>query len=95
MVIVAAVDDSDRADIVLGEAEKLGHAFDDAIHVIHVLTQSKYIDMGRTAAEEMDDSFDIKNVQKEASKVAAEAVSETDTMVEFVGRMGDPADEIV
>ncbi len=95
MVIVAAVDGSKRAAAVVNEAVNLANAFDDTVHVVHVLTKSKYIDMGRTAAQNMDDSFSVNQVREEAANIATEAVTEIDSPVEFVGKMGDPADEIV
>lgn len=94
MVIVAAVDRSDRASNVLEEAEKLATAFDDTIHVVHVMTTTKFINLGRTEAQ-MGDPVDMDEVHSIAAEIAAEAAADLDAPWEAVGLMGDPADEIV
>jgi len=49
MTIVAAVDRSSHASRVVEEAVTLANAFDDSVHVVHVLSRSKFVEMeGRT-----------------------------------------------
>lgn len=95
MVIVAAVDRSDRAAAVVSEAETLATAFDEAVHVVHVLTRSEFVDMGRTAAETPGESISMDQITGVASEVAAEAAADLDVPHETVGLMGDPADRVV
>ena len=94
MVIVAAVDRSARADEVIRQAETLAEAFDDTIHVVHVLTTSKFVDLGRTRAEE-GDPVDMDQVISVAANIAEEAAASLDGPFEAVGLMGDPADNVV
>lgn len=95
MVVVAAVDRSDRAESVIAEAEQLAKAFDDDVHVVHVLTTTKFINLGRTEAQ-MGNSIDMEKVRTVAADIAAEAVTDPlDVPCEFVGLVGDPTDEIV
>lgn len=94
MVITAAVDRSDRSADVLLEAESLAKAFDEPVHVVHVLSQSEFVDMGRTAAEE-GDSFDMDEVREVAEDIAFEAASDLDVPSEVVGLMGEPARKVV
>lgn len=94
MVIVAAVDGSDRAIGVIAEAESLSEAFDEPVHVVHSLTTAEFVDVGRTAAEGRG-SIDMEDVKRVAEEVAIEAVSGSDVPHETVGLVGDPADRIV
>lgn len=94
MVIVAAVDQSERSSIVIEEASKLAEAFDEPVHVVHVLTTSAFIDMGRTKAKE-GDSVDMDSVRKVATEIADENASHLDRPYEAVGLMGNPAEKVV
>ncbi|SFT05274.1 universal stress protein [Halostagnicola kamekurae] len=94
MVIVAAVDRSDRADTVIKQAEVLAETFDDTIHIIHVLSTSEFVDLGRTKAKK-GDSIDLESVKNVASDIAEEAAEPLISQFEAIGLMGDPADEII
>ncbi|RQH02588.1 universal stress protein [Natrarchaeobius oligotrophus] len=94
MVIVAAVDRSDRATDVCEQAEILAQAFDDRVHVVHVLTRSDFFDLGRTSAE-AEESISMDDVRGVAADVAAEAAANVDVEWEAVGLVGDPADRVV
>ncbi|ARS90113.1 universal stress protein [Natrarchaeobaculum aegyptiacum] len=95
MAIVAAVDRSARAADAVEEAERLAEAFDDPVHVVHVLTRSEFVDMGRTAAEEVGGSISMDEVKAAARAVAAEAAADLTVPTEAVGLVGDPADAIL
>lgn len=94
MVIVAAVDRSSQAKTVVEEAELLSEAFDDTLHVVHSLTRSEFVSIGRTVAKS-GEAISMDDVKKVAEEVAVEAVSESDSPHETIGLMGDPADSIV
>lgn len=94
MVIVAAVDNSDRATRVVNEGESLARAFDETLHVVHSLTRSAFVGLGRTAAENRE-SISMDDVKEVAAEVAAKAVPESDVPYETIGLVGDPADRIV
>lgn len=94
MVIIAAVDESNRADEVIRQAKTLAEAFDDEIHVVHVLTSSKFVNLGRTKAEQ-GDPIDMESVVNVASNIAAEAATSLDWPFEAVGLMGSPAERVV
>ena len=94
MVIIAAVDRSDRAAEVIRQAKPLAEAFDDNIHVVHVLTRSAFVKLGRTKAEE-GDPIDMDQFIDIATAIAEEATTSLDDPFEAVGLMGDPAKEVV
>ncbi|MFP9193326.1 universal stress protein [Natrialbaceae archaeon A-CW1-1] len=94
MVIVAAVDRSDRASNVIKEAESLAQAYNDAIHVLHVLPRSEFVNMGVSQARK-DDPIDMKQVRETAAKFASEAATSLESPYEIVGLMGTPSNQIV
>ena len=94
MVIVAAVDRSNRAKNVIREAEPLAKAFDETIHVVHVLTTGEFVNLGRTRAEE-GDPIDMEEVRKVAADIAANSATDLDVPFETVGLMGEPESKVV
>lgn len=94
MAIVAAVDRSEKSANVIREAKALATAFDEQLHVIHVLSRSEFVSMGITSAEE-GDPIDMDEVRKVAADIAADAVDDMDVPFETVGLMGDVASRIV
>lgn len=95
MVIVAAVDRSDRSGAVVREAAALGEAFDDSVEVVHVLPRDEFVSLERTNVSETGEAVPIEDVVGTAETIAAEAIDEAGTTATSVGLMGDPADEIV
>ncbi|WP_436348611.1 universal stress protein [Natronorubrum sp. FCH18a] len=95
MVIIAAVDRSDRADLVINQAEVLAVAFNDEIHVVHVLTRSDFVDLERTSMDETGSAMDPDQVRKVAEDIASDAAANLTTPYETIGLIGDPADQIV
>jgi len=96
MVIVAAVDESDRAASILEEADNLAEKFGDTIHVLHVMKRSEAIQLEEDSANP-DEVVSIDELRNRASRTAAEVIEShpTDASSESVGRIGDPATEIV
>ena len=95
MAIIAAVDRSERAPKVVREAESLAEAFDDTVHLVHVLTQSEFMDLERTSVNETGSALNMDQVRSVAKDIAAEAGSDLNVPAEAVGLMGDPADQVV
>lgn len=91
MVIVAAVDRSDQARSVINEADTLARKFDDTVHVLHVMKRSEAIQA------EDDDAVSVDELRNRAAQTAAELLESASTSAEAkaVGRIGDPATEIV
>ena len=94
MVIVAAVDRSDRADVVIQEAKVLAEAFDDTIHVVHVIAKSEFNDIAVSMAKEKKE-IDVESVRNAASNIAEEAAKSLDGSFVTVGLNGNPAEEVV
>lgn len=96
MVIVAAVDRSDRASKVLKEADILAEKFDDTIHVLHVMKRSEAIQAEEESVHQ-DDAIPVDELRDRAARTAEQLLEEhpTNTTSEPYGLIGDPATEIV
>lgn len=92
MVIVAAADKSDRASAVVEQANELAEAFDDTVHVVHVMKRSEVVQ-----AEQTDEPVPVDALRSKAAEVSSEILDRCAVSVESeaVGLIGDPASEIV
>ncbi|SDY18197.1 universal stress protein [Halobellus clavatus] len=97
MVILAAVDESEQAGAVLSEADALAAAFDEPIHVLHVMNRSEAIQVEEDSLTQTDEAIPVDDLRARAANVAAAVVEDhpTDAEPTVAGRIGDPAGEIV
>lgn len=95
MTIVAAVDRSERGAEIVAEAAELAEAFGEELHVLHVLSQSEFIDLERTSVEDTGQAIDMEHIRGIASEIAEESASGITDDFTAVGLVGDAADEIV
>lgn len=95
MVIVAAVDQSDRASRTVKEAEELSTAFDDTVHVVHALTKSDMVKMEGVHATRPNVQISDDEVREMATEIASSAVADFDMPSEPVGLIGSAKTEIV
>jgi len=95
MTIVAAVDRSSHASRVVEEAVTLANAFDDSVHVVHVLSRSKFVEMEGENVSETGEAIDLDRVREIAASVAEEAIENANAGADAVGLVGDASDEIV
>lgn len=96
MVIVAAVDRSERAPKIIEEAYELGDAFNEPVEVVHVLTRSKFVDLERTSVGDTGQSIPTNDVLEIAEDIAQEVIDESSVdNATPVGLLGDPAEEVV
>ncbi|GAB3031521.1 universal stress protein [Natronobiforma cellulositropha] len=95
MVLVAAVDRTERAATVVDEAARLADAFDDEVHVVHVLTRSEFVDLERASVDKTGSPTEIERVREIAAEIAAEAAVGLDVPYDAVGLVGNPAERVV
>ena len=97
MVIVAAVDHSDQAQAVIQEADTLAQQFAEPIHVLHVMKRSEAIQAEEDSLTHTDEAVSVDDLRDRAADVAAELAEANSPGAETVtvGRIGDPAAEIV
>lgn len=96
MVIVAAVDSSEKASKVVTQANELAEKYGDSVHIVHVMRKSEVIESKETdiGAEERTDMDAMRTA---ASEVGVNMLDRRPTTVETEvrGLIGNPADEIV
>ncbi|MES3517242.1 MAG: universal stress protein [Natronomonas sp.] len=95
MTIVACVDRSKDSSEVMIEAARLGEAFGEPVHVVHVLSREAFLSLQRTNVSDTGKAVPVKRVKEIATEIAAEAIGKADIEAEAVGLVGEPAEEIV
>lgn len=97
MIVVAAVDRSDRAERVVREAVSVGEAFDATPHVVHVLSRSRFVELELSETHRTGRAVDLDRVREYAADVAEEAAAAAGVEggVETVGLVGDPPETIL
>ena len=95
MVIVAAVDESERAPKVLEQAIVLAERFDDSVHLVHVMKRSVAVEAS-SGSISGEDTVSLNELRARAKGVAEELVPEgSDIEIVPVGLIGNPADEVI
>lgn len=90
-MIVAAVDQSDRAVMIVERARDLADAYGVPLHVVHV----EEFSVGNLQTDWNQDTTDVEDVRRAARDVASEAGRRADAGdFEAIGLVGDPAEEI-
>lgn len=95
MPIIAAVDRTDHTDDIVTEGAQLAQAFDDPLHVVHVLDRATFISLERATVEDTGETVPIDEVREMAKTIASEAAEECDIDADPVGLVGSPAEEII
>lgn len=97
MTVIAAVDRSERAQKAVKEAVEIAQAFDDSVHVVHVLSRSEFVELEQTEVQNTGRAIDMDRIRTHAAKLAkrvCEGVN-SDVDVEYVGLVGDAADKVL
>lgn len=94
MVVIAAVDRSNQAESVVREAAELATAFDEPLHLVHVMSRSEFLDREMSSARERGRPVEMDEIRRLAADHARDAATDIDTQYEAVGRVGDIVDNI-
>ncbi len=87
MVIIAAISNAPLDEQIVCEASELAAAFDDELHVVHVRSYDSLTD------EEQERSD--KTIKQRTAAIAADAVADSELPTVPVGRIGQPAAEVL
>lgn len=93
MPVVAGVDQSERAQAVIEQAQELAGAYGTHVHVVHVGDRT-----GSTAAQEGGEfQAELEAAQERAVQVATEAAEQAGNLEDYrtAGLVGDPAQELI
>jgi nucleotide-binding universal stress UspA family protein len=93
-MIVAAIDDSPKSEQVINEAATLAAAFDDTVHVIHVISRSEFLQQQAEKVKTTGEGVPPERIRKAAKRVAMDAMPE-DVDCEPVGTIGSAQEEIM
>ncbi|SNZ15525.1 Nucleotide-binding universal stress protein, UspA family [Natronoarchaeum philippinense] len=94
MVIVAAISGSEQSMEIAAQADELARAFDDELHLVHVVEETEYTRLveKQSGARETDSG----SVEENAATAAMEGVDEiVDADYEIVGRVGNPSKTVL
>jgi nucleotide-binding universal stress UspA family protein len=96
MVIVAAIDSSERASKVVTQANELAEKYGDSVHIVHVMRKSEVI-QSKESDIGAEETTDMDAMRTAASEVGLKMLDGRPTTVETEvnGLIGNPADEIV
>lgn len=97
MVVIAAVDRSERAKKAVKEAVEIASAFDDIVHVVHVLSRSEFVELEQTEVQKTGRAIDMDRIRNHAGKLAERASEgvDADVDIEYVGLVGDASEKIL
>lgn len=94
MTIVAAIDQTEDAELILTEADRLQTAFDEELHIVHARTISEFVDHERQSVETTGEGVPIERVKEGAAEIVREQADGIVSSFEAVGLVGDPADVV-
>lgn len=89
MVIIAAVDQTEQARLVVQKARELADAFGDELHVVHVMSQSEFTELEQDEVQKTGQPGGKERAEELAANVSAntaELVTDEFTAIGFVGQ---------
>lgn len=95
MVIIAAVDRSDRSEYVVAQASELSDAFDAPVHAIHVLTPREFREIEEDSYQDTRQTIPVETIREYAEDVAANALDSAGVTGTSVGLIGRASNEIL
>jgi nucleotide-binding universal stress UspA family protein len=95
MVIVAAVDRSERAKKVATEGATLAAALDVPLNVVHVLGNSDFRELEQTSYEDTGQTIPMEEIREFATRHADDVAAGLADDYEAVGLVGDASQMIV
>lgn len=93
MSIVAAVSGDDNSERIVEEGVRLAEAFDETLVVVHVMSEEEFDEHS-----EIQTGYSVSKGENNAVETAKDVVRRLDdppSGVETVGRVGDPATQVL
>lgn len=95
MTIVAGVERIDHESAAVVQGVKHAEAFEEELHVVHVLSQSEFRDLEQSSLKETGKTVPVDEIREYAAEVADDVAARTADEYEAVGLVGDAGDELV
>lgn len=94
MVIVAAISNSDQSRDIAARADELARAFDDELHLVHVIEETEYTRIVEKQSNNRE--TDTGSPEDNAAIQAADGLEEVISAdYEVIGRVGNPGKKVV
>lgn len=94
MVIVVAISDSEQSKDIAARADELAHAFDDELHLVHVIEETEYTRIVEKESNARE--TETGSVEDNTASQAAEGLDEVITAdYRIIGRVGNPGKKVV
>ena len=94
MVVVAAIDDSSMLRNIVTQADDLAQAYEDEVHIIHVIEESEYTKMAEKGVSTRMEGQEM--LEEEIASEVTEGIEEVvSSKYDVVGLVGDVGKEIV
>jgi len=94
MVIVAAISSSEQSMEIVAQANELARAFDDELHLVHVVEETEYTRLVEKQSNARE--TDSGSVEENAAAAATDGADEiVDADYEIVGRVGNPSKKVL
>jgi nucleotide-binding universal stress UspA family protein len=94
MTVVVAIDEEDGSDRVFAEAQKLASRFDEPLHAVFVYEGSEHTALLNKSLN-VDTSISDEQVGELAETVVTSAAEGITGEYETIGRIGNPAEQVV
>ncbi len=95
MAIVAAVDRTETQEPIVEKAQELATAFDEKLHVVHVISQKELREIEERTVEETGKPVSLDKIREFGQEVATGVAQEVAETYTPVGLVGDASDEVV
>jgi nucleotide-binding universal stress UspA family protein len=95
MAIIAPVKNESESGNIIEQSESLAKAFNDSVHVIHVMSRTKFYDLQMTSVEESEKPVSMERIRDYAAEIAEETAKELSVPYKSVGLMGNVADQVI
>lgn len=94
MTIVVGVDAGEKQDEVVNDGASLADAFDEPLHVVHILSQSRFRKLETTEVEQTGKTIPMETIKEQARQIAESNAQQLDQEYETVGLVGDPKERL-
>lgn len=89
MTVIGAVDGTDDDSRVGAQAMKLAEAFDEEIHLVHVLNRDRFVELEQTSIDNSGEAIDIDRIRELAAEIANKTAQSLNGPVQSIGLFGD------
>jgi len=95
MTVIVGIDPTEDNSGVVAEGARHAEAFGEPLHLVHVLSQSRFRKLEQTSVEESGKTIPINEIRSHAEEIAEDAASDVEREFTPVGLVGDAAEGLL